>query len=183
MAGRLSRPGATRERARRRPGRARVPLVVVRGASVPVPRVRSFRRRPATGEPACRDGTLPSAEIRTAEIAATEIAAGEISATESGARRAATEAPHVMRARPASLPAGVGGATRRDSYPREPWRPSDPWRSRLTGPGPPAELRSARACDVVAVAPVVTWPTAAPLAGPAVVPAAGLGLRSPAPSP
>jgi len=171
MAGRLSRPGATGECARRRPGRARVPLVVVRGAPVPVPRVRSFRRRPATGEPACRDGTFPSAEIRT----------GEISAAEGGGGRAATEAPQVMRARPVSLPAGVGGATRRDSYPREPWRPSDPRRFRLTGPGPPAELRSARACDVVAVALVVTWPTAVPLAGP--VPAAGLGLRSPAPSP
>ena len=178
MAGRLSRPGATGERARRRPGRARVPLVVVRGAPVPVPRVRSFRRRPATGEPACRDGTFPSAEIRTGEVSA----AG-VSAARGGGSRAATEAPRVMRARPVSLPAGVGGATRRDSYPREPWRPSDPCRSRLTGPGPPAELRSARACDIVAVAPVVTWPTAVPLAGRAAVPAAGLGLRSPAPSP
>jgi hypothetical protein len=53
----------------------------------------------------------------------------------------------------------------------------------LTGPGPPAELRPADAPGVVPVARVLTCPTAFPLAGHTAVPAPGLGLRSPAPSP
>jgi hypothetical protein len=112
LASRLSRPGSAGERARRRPGRARVPLVVVQGAPGPGPRVRSFRRRTAPGGPAGRDGTLPPAVIppaviRPAEIPPAEIPAAEVWPAEGGAGRAATETPHVLRARPVSVPAGV----------------------------------------------------------------------------
>jgi hypothetical protein len=181
----LSRHRPAGERTSGRPGHglARVPRVVLDGVPVPVPWLRAIGRRGAAGVSASRHGAFLPAETVTGESRIGETRIGETRVREGGVDRATAEALHAMRARPTPLRAGVRENSWLDSCPRGTWCSGETWRSRLTGPGSPAGLRSASVPDVMTVARVAAWPAAAfPLAGLA-VPSPGLGLRSPAPSP
>src|SRR5262249_37410820 len=155
-------------------------------------RLRAIGRGAAAGVSASRHGALRLAETVTAEtvtgegrideavasetrIGETRI--GETRIGEGGVDRATAEALHAMRARPAPLRAGVRENSWLDRCPRGTWSSGETWRSRLTGPGSPAGLRSASVSGVVAVARVVAWPAAAFLLAGLAGLSPGLGLR------